>query len=151
MSLKRVQHWPVLLDAYLRRAQELSFVWGEHDCCLFVSGWINICTGVDPAESWRGKYKSLPSALHLAGVRDCYNLGDIAQKAATQYGIPSCLPKMAGRGDIVLFKSNTFEGIGHTLGIVDTNLIYSPGIECLQTVPLANVWNSAQTKAWKIG
>lgn len=149
--LQRVQEWPQLLNAFIDKHRDLPFTWGSHDCCLFAGSAVYLMTGVDPAESWRGKYNSVASAMHLAQVRGCFSVAEIAQSMANQYGIPNCPPMMAGRGDLMLFKSNSIEGLGHTLGVVDGNVIYSPGHDKLEAIAIASVWLDPQTKAWKIG
>lgn len=149
--LQRIQNWPTLLSNFIDKHRHLPFTWGSNDCCLFACSAVQLITGVDPAESWRGKYDSVASAMHLAQVRGCFSVAEIAQSMANQYNIPSCSPMMAGRGDIMLFKSNSVVGLGHTLGVVDGNVIYSPGIDKLESIAIASVWLDPQTKAWKIG
>jgi hypothetical protein len=53
------------LDAYLRAAAGQPFVWGERDCCLWAADWIKARTGRDPAEGFRGRYRTRLGAHRL--------------------------------------------------------------------------------------
>ncbi len=46
------------LTAFIREAMRREFIWGERDCILFCTDWVQVVTGIDPAARWRGSYKS---------------------------------------------------------------------------------------------
>lgn len=53
------------LTAFLADGSALPFVWGERDCCLWVSDWIRSVRGADPGAELRGAYSTLASCLRL--------------------------------------------------------------------------------------
>jgi hypothetical protein len=55
MTLTRTEQ----LNDYLNQTRALRFKAGRHDCGLFVAGWVQIITGIDHGEQWRGHYTSL--------------------------------------------------------------------------------------------
>ncbi len=46
------------LTAFVREAMRREFVWGQRDCILFCTDWVQVVTGIDPASRWRGSYQS---------------------------------------------------------------------------------------------
>jgi len=44
------------LTAYIRAAEDASFVWGEHDCLTFTNGAYRAMYGAGWAEDWLGRY-----------------------------------------------------------------------------------------------
>lgn len=47
------------LGAYLQRWTRERFEWGVRDCGLgFVAGWVEACTGRNPAADLRGRYRT---------------------------------------------------------------------------------------------
>lgn len=46
------------LTAFIREAMRREFIWGDRDCILFCTDWVQELTGVDPAARWRGSYQS---------------------------------------------------------------------------------------------
>lgn len=54
------------LAAYLARAARTRFGYGDHDCLQgFVSGWIALNLGGDPAAPWRGRYRTALGCARL--------------------------------------------------------------------------------------
>lgn len=89
------------LPEFLRRASRTGFIWGTHDCALYLADWIVEVRGVDPAAHLRGRYASELGCARLlaragglealvgaclAGVgigrTDAPQLGDVALVAA---------------------------------------------------------------------
>ena len=151
MAIERVQDWPILLDEYIRDHLNKPFTWGDNDCCLFACTAVQILTGIDPAESWRGKYTSREAALHLAQVRGCNTVYDIAKSMAAQYGFEEIMPGFASRGDIVCHTSTNPNGLGQTLAVVGAGVCYGPGDNGLIVTQLGDIITRKTTKAWKIG
>ena len=54
----RYRDWTTRLNDVIKAAQERPFSWGEFDCCLFAADCTAAICGVDPAENYRGKYKT---------------------------------------------------------------------------------------------
>lgn len=50
---------------FLRRHAALPFVWGHHDCLMWLADWILEVRGIDPAAAWRGSYTTQPGALRV--------------------------------------------------------------------------------------
>lgn len=61
----RYRNWALNLAKYLKANSNTAFEWGVYDCCLFVADCCEIVCGVDPAESYRGKYKTELGAKRL--------------------------------------------------------------------------------------
>ncbi|MFY9292684.1 MAG: hypothetical protein WAP03_18620 [Methylorubrum rhodinum] len=73
------------LDAFLRDAVHLPFVWGERDCSLWACDWIRAERGVDPAEALRGTYASRLACARL--LREAGGLPALAGTLAAQAGL----------------------------------------------------------------
>lgn len=52
-----------MMQAYIDQAMPRPWVWGEHDCCCFVAGWVLERGHGDPMGFIRGRYDSERSAL----------------------------------------------------------------------------------------
>lgn len=50
--------WASRLAHTIKAATERPFLWGEFDCCLFVADCCVAVCGVDPAESYRSRYRT---------------------------------------------------------------------------------------------
>jgi hypothetical protein len=81
------------LADYLREAARLPFVWGRHDCAMFIADWVRLRTGRDGAAALRGRYASpeeaarMHGALGLAGtVRQCAAAAGLARTRSPQPG-----------------------------------------------------------------
>jgi len=55
------------LKTYLDRVAEDPFEWGTHDCALFAAACVAAMTGMDFAETYRGKYNSARGAATALG------------------------------------------------------------------------------------
>lgn len=47
-----------VLTGFFERSQSEPFEWGKNDCALWAATYVYEQTGIDPAESLRGKYSS---------------------------------------------------------------------------------------------
>lgn len=65
MTPARLRDWRPRLVAYLETVREQPFVYGQHDCALFVAGAVQAMTGEDLATAYRGRYQSLKTGLKL--------------------------------------------------------------------------------------
>lgn len=61
----RNKNWPMKLAEYLKENAGTPFDWGVYDCCLFVADCCVVVCGVDPAEKYRGRYKTELGAKRL--------------------------------------------------------------------------------------
>lgn len=72
--------WALQLSKTIKAASERPFSWGEFDCCTFAADCAVAVCGVDPAEAYRGKYKTERGAKKaivkrhgsVEGVLDAY-------------------------------------------------------------------------------
>lgn len=104
----RNNDWLKQLRETIQAASGRPFLWGENDCCLFAADCCVAVCGVDPAEQYRGKYKTERGAKgalkrthgSLEGAWDaCFKRVDVSLRQ---------------RGDVVLFDSE----FGRCVGVV---------------------------------
>lgn len=57
-----------VLSDYIDRVKRAPFAYGINDCLLVVAGAVELLTGVDHAEPFRGKYDSLAGGKRLIGM-----------------------------------------------------------------------------------
>lgn len=69
---------PGELSAFLRAMARASFAWGACDCSLVMSDWCRLRRGVDPAASFRGRYRT-----RLGALRHVRRLGGFEATART--------------------------------------------------------------------
>ena len=86
----------------------VEFVWGKSDCCMFACDVVKATVGIDPAESYRGKYDS------KEGAYNCLNeIGSIEHAFDKHFNRIDF--NVAKRGDVVLHES---DGDGVILSVV---------------------------------
>lgn len=127
----RVQNWPELLADFDASARARPFKWGEWDCALMSADWIKTCTGVDPAETYRGRYKTAKGAARI--------LRKGLLEFCRGFGFEEVRPMMAQRGDIAMIGIEGRE----SLGVVMAGYVLAPGIDGSVRVPLkmaATAW-----------
>ena len=54
-----------VLSDYIDRVAGRKFQWGVNDCLIMVAGAVELMTGVDYAEGYRGRYSSLAEGKKL--------------------------------------------------------------------------------------
>jgi hypothetical protein len=148
MSLKRTPHWATReLHQFVIDRSTARFVWGIHDCCLFVADGIQAMTGVDIASDFRGQYTDETSAkAAIAKVTGVANgtVEDAAAYCATKHGLAELThPLMAQRGDLVVVEDagRLIAGLVHLSG----RHIVAAGEQGLKKIPITNV-----KRAWRI-
>ena len=57
-----------VLSDYIDRLAGRPFQWGVNDCLIMVAGAVELLTGVDYAEPYRGKYGSLAKGKRLISM-----------------------------------------------------------------------------------
>ena len=103
----RRDNWPELLAKFIDARRSQPFAWGVNDCCIFAADWVNVCTGTDYAEKWRGRYST------AIGARRFLDDAGGVEALVDSLGLDRTQPQRAGRGDIVAQDA----GRGITLGI----------------------------------
>lgn len=71
--MKKLNNWLPNLQVLVEESRNKSFVYGQHDCCLFGADVVLAQTGIDLAADYRGKYKTLAGGIKLlkkAGYAD---------------------------------------------------------------------------------
>jgi len=144
----RVQNWEFALSDFFAEKEHRPFDYGVWDCCLFVCSAIQVITGIDPAESFRGKYGSLHEALTLIKAR--YGVGTVptvVEKVTAEHGMKEIPPAFAQRGDIVLLELAEDD---FTLGMVHlngTDVVFPHALLGLRRHP---VLSPEAKKAWRV-
>lgn len=90
----RYPDWIQRLEQYLR-ACSTPFHYGRWDCFLFVSGAVQAMAGIDPAEPYRGHYRSRQQARALLKQEGGY--GRVFQSS----GLAEIPVRQAQRGDVL--------------------------------------------------
>jgi hypothetical protein len=113
--MKRLQNWQTRLSEYLTANALTHFEYGSLDCGIFVAGAIEAMTGVDVAESLRGKYHSRREAFaEIRSLCGKATMEAVAVYLAEQYGLKEVPLSFAQRGDPVVLK----KGRASTLGVI---------------------------------
>ena len=116
--MPRRPDWQSAFDDFLIANQARPFVWGQWDCCLFVSDAILSITGKDLAAELRGRYSSLREARWSLRAR--FGSASIERSVAKLFsvaGFPEVSPRFAHRGDPVIARG----GGDFQIGVVSLN------------------------------
>jgi len=136
--MTRYPDWLERLHTFVADTKDEPFSWGRNDCALFVSDCIFQMTGRDPAEPFRGKYRTEGGAYR--SLRKIGGVSSLEELATKYLGAP--IPVFyAGRGDVVSMKTPTGKALGIVLG--DRAAFRTP--EGLCYFP-REVWE----KAWRV-
>lgn len=63
--MRRLNNWLSRFAALVDTARARPFEWGAHDCCLWAASAVLSITGEDPAEAWRGGYRTERAAMRI--------------------------------------------------------------------------------------
>jgi hypothetical protein len=122
------------------------FVWGQHDCALFVADAVEQITGFDLAAECRNRYDSKESAMALLQELSGAGLEEYAAQIAQQNAMQEVGIKFAQRGDMVLYQQE----FGNSLGIVSLDgqraLFAVEDSATLQRVAVLQC-----SRAWRVG
>jgi len=121
----RCDNWPNLLAQFIEQRRDQPFAWGVNDCCTFAADWVQLCTGVDYAQAWRGRYVS-----GLGAVRVLDEAGGV-EALVDALGLHRVAPQLAGRGDIVAQQAGRGVTLGICLGVTtafvaEDGLVFGP-------------------------
>jgi hypothetical protein len=122
--------WHNRLIAVIRAAEKRSFLWGEHDCCLFAADCAEAMTGANFADGWRGTYDSETGAKK-ALLRGGGSLEKVLAKYLDEVPV-----KMAQRGDIAVVENAGTR----CAGVIYGGAVWVPGetgLVCLRIKPLS--------------
>lgn len=95
-----IDRWESALNRYIDECRGKPFVWGKHDCSLFVANGLKIITGQDYADLFRGLYTNRDEALQLLEP-----FGGLLGFLETKF--LKINKNMAQRGDIVMVDDYT--------------------------------------------
>lgn len=101
-----------LLQTYLAEVRRKRFRPGQHDCALFVAGWVKMVTGQDHARGWRSKYRSLKRGRAM--LQEAGHADHIALAASV---LEEVSPAMAQTGDLAVID-------GNALGVVSSDRVF---------------------------
>lgn len=103
---------PAVLSDYIDRVTGQPFQWGVNDCLIMVAGAVELLTGIDYAEGFRGRYSSLAEGKKLIGVSLLRFVAD---------RLESIEPVRAVDGDVMAVK----QGKEWAFGVVVGAFIYT--------------------------
>lgn len=135
--LNRVENWPEILLALVEDRRSKPFAWGENDCALFAADCVLAMTGEDFAAAFRGRYTTAAGSIKALKR---FGAGSLESTATAALGEPIS-PKLAQRGDVVLFDAVTGPALAVCLG----GNAAAAGPEGITWVPM-DLW----TKAWRV-
>lgn len=124
--------WALQLSNTIKAASERPFSWGEFDCCIFAADCAVAVCGVDPAEAYRGKYKTETSAKRVVAK------GHGSVEAILDAYFNRVNPAFAQRGDLATYQGAN--GLG--VAVRWANEYWTPcetGVARIDCEPLA-VW-----------
>jgi cell wall-associated NlpC family hydrolase len=147
MIRKREQYLEVHLNDFLQQREAVPFAWGTNDCATFAADAIEVMTGIDIAQEFRGQYSTETGALRtIQKIAGGNTLGDAATYCANKYGMAErSVPLQAKRGDLVLVKNGDGDEIAAIVGMNGRHVL-SPGEDGLVRFSILNV-----TRAWALG
>jgi hypothetical protein len=141
--MTRFSDWQERLDSFLTSNAKNHFTYGRWDCCLFVCDAIRTMTGIDPAEGFRESYVTRMGAMVIAKRKyGRASVRTIAERVTAKRDMPACLPTLAHRGDLVMFKRPN----DYSLGIVDLSgrfaaILTQSGIQRLPVEQAVSAWH----------
>ena len=107
----RLPDWDQRLEAFIRAEANLPFDGAQRHCGWFAADAVRAMTGVDLAQRWRGRHKTIAGALRAlrrAGLRDHLDL-------ASQ-SLPEIAPSFAHRGDVMAVAAGGNMALGVLMG-----------------------------------
>ena len=104
--------WERDLRTYIEASRNLTFAWGETDCCLWVGRFVDLITGSNYVEQYEWQYNTEIGAQAYLDSLGFTQPADIADEHLRKIPI-----EMAKRGDVVEIE-------GGALGICDGRRSY---------------------------
>lgn len=97
------------LQAFLASRRDMRFAWEKNDCCMFAADWIRALTGRDPAEGFRGRYRTEIGAWRVLRSEGIGSLAELADRFLER--LPD--DQRARRGDVILMRGPVNKGRRH--------------------------------------
>ncbi|WP_292051629.1 MULTISPECIES: DUF6950 family protein [unclassified Brevundimonas] len=97
------------LDRFLERMAATPFEDGVCDCVLNVADWIMACGCPDPAEPWRGRYRTALGRERL--LKRNGGLQAVVEAGAERAGLFTCANPVRGDVGLVRIYDQTFAAI----------------------------------------
>jgi hypothetical protein len=140
----RLPNWQSSLERFFLAHTTDRFVYGSWDCCLFVCSAIEAMTGIDPAASFRGNYRTQAEAMNaVRAYAGTASIRALARKVTAEFGMQPVPLPLVRRGDLVLFK----RARGYSLGILSLNGI---DVTALGAKGYFHVPLSAAQSGWRV-
>lgn len=139
----RREGWEKILAEAVERARREPFVWGTHDCCMWVCNVVREIDGRDPAAWFRGRYRTKRHAYALLRKFAGGGVAETWAKIARELGFAEVPPLSAQRADVVLVRTP----LGDALGLCIGGKIACAGPNGLDFFPLTH---PAVLRAWRI-
>lgn len=142
--MTRLPDWQTRMDSFLTTHAHDHFAYGSWDCCLWVCSAIQVMTGIDPSQDFRGKYRSRKEAYALIkAATEAASVQAVVESITAKFEMPEIPVRRAQYGDIVLVeRPNDF-----SLGLIALN--WSEIIACrargLYRIPL-----NLALRAWRV-
>jgi len=139
MRLERISGWESKLGDFISSRVDSPLAWGKNDCCLFACDSIEVITGTDPAEWFRGKYSTKEEAYKLLKEFAGGGLIEVVGRLTKEHSmLQLSSPFYAQRGDLVYSEVDVcLGGVMGTLGVVGMNgMIAIPGKDKLEFLPI---------------
>ncbi|MBF8720511.1 DUF6950 family protein [Pseudomonas guariconensis] len=95
----RYRDWTTRLSEVIKAALERPFSWGEFDCCLFAADCAVAVCGTDPAQAYRGTYKT------EAGAKRALKKNHGSLEAAWDACFTRVSPAFIQRGDVAMYEA----------------------------------------------
>ena len=125
----RCEGWEKKLADVIKQRRFATFVWGQHDCCLFAADCALAITGTDWAADFRGQYDSAAGAAKQIAKR-----GGFEAMITGLLGDPLASVTTAQRGDVVMVDQD-----GHpALAVCCGATVVAAGISGLVFRPLTD-------------
>jgi len=121
-----------ILSDYIDRVASRPFQWGVNDCLIMAAGAVELLTGVDHAEGFRGRYSSLAEGKKLIGTTLLRFVGS---------KLEAIDPVRAVDGDIGALKQDKDWGFGVFIG---------PHLYVMTETGIGILPRSHATKAFKV-
>lgn len=114
--MKRLPNWESKFADWQKAAFGRPFSWGDADCCLTVCDGLLAITGIDPAASFRGNYKTKRGAYAALKRFAGGGLSETVEKITADLGWPEVPRLTARRGDVGLVDTEFGEALAICTG-----------------------------------
>jgi len=129
--------WLERMMSYVEASEEKEFVWGSCDCCLWVADAVQVMTGTDFADAFRGKYSSRRGAA--AALRK-YGGGTLDESIP----LPTVGVAYAQRGDVMLVQTDDGPALGLCMGELTAVKAKHAGIVYVRSYSCRLAWSVEQ-------